>query len=159
MDTTSGAAIGIAPQSALGKGAAMQRRGTACQSALERHGRLDLSEADRALVLAVSAATIDRMLRDVRIAARGGRRRRAGFSSAVRREVPVRTFDDWSDPPAGFREADLVAHGGMSVTGSFIQTLTLVDVATGWTECFPLLVREGRWWYGRSSGRRACSPG
>jgi hypothetical protein len=31
----------------------------------------------------------------------------------------------------------------MSVTGSFIQTLTMVDVATGWTECFPLLVREG----------------
>ena len=111
--------------------------------ALERHGRLDLSEADRALVLAVSAATLDRMLSDVRIAARGGRRRRAGFSSAVRREVPVRTFEDWRDPPPGFCEADLVAHGGMSVTGSFIQTLTLVDVATGWTECLPLLVREG----------------
>lgn len=30
----------------------------------------------------------------------------------------------------------------MSVTGSFIQTLTMVDVTTGWTECFPLLVRE-----------------
>ena len=111
--------------------------------ALERHGRLALCAADRALVLTVSAATIDRMLRDVRIAARGGRRRRAGFSSAVRREVPVRTFDDWRDPPRASREADLVAHGGMSVTGSFIQTLTLVDLATGWTECLPLLVREG----------------
>jgi hypothetical protein len=111
--------------------------------ALERHGRLALSAADRELVLTVSAATIDRMLSEVRIAARGGRRRRAGFSSAVRRAVPVRTFDDWRDPPPGFCEADLVAHGGMSVTGSFIQTLTMVDVATGWTECFPLLVREG----------------
>jgi hypothetical protein len=111
--------------------------------ALERHGRLDLGEADRGRMLAVSAATIDRMLSEVRIAARGGRRRRAGFSSAVRREVPVRTFDDWRDPPPGFCEADLVAHGGMSVTGAFIQTLTLVDVATGWTECLPLLVREG----------------
>jgi hypothetical protein len=94
-------------------------------------------------VLGISAATIDRMLAEVRIAARGGRRRRAGFSSAVRREVPVRTFDDWNDPPPGFCEVDLVAHGGMSVTGAFIQTLTMVDVATGWTECFPLLVREG----------------
>ena len=27
--------------------------------------------------------------------------------------------------------------------GSFIQTLTMVDVATGWTECLPLLTRDG----------------
>jgi hypothetical protein len=111
--------------------------------ALERHGRLKLTEVDRALILRISAATIDRMLTEVRIAARGGRRRRSGFSSAVRRDVPVRTFNDWNDPPPGFCEVDLVAHGGMSVTGAFIQTLTMVDVATGWTECFPLLVREG----------------
>jgi hypothetical protein len=32
-------------------------------------------------------------------------------------------------------EVDMVAHGGTSVAGSFIQTLTMVDVATGWTEC------------------------
>lgn len=111
--------------------------------ALERHGRLRLGARDRALVEAVSAATIDRMLTEVRLAARGGRRQRAGFSSAVRREVPVRTFDGWNDPPPGFCEVDLVAHGGVSVAGPFIQTLTMVDVATGWTECFPLLVREG----------------
>ncbi|SCB55831.1 Integrase core domain-containing protein [Bradyrhizobium shewense] len=37
----------------------------------------------------------------------------------------------------------MVAHGSTSVAGSFIQTLTIVDVATGWTECLPLLTREG----------------
>ena len=37
----------------------------------------------------------------------------------------------------------MVAHGGTSVAGSFIQTLTMVDVATGWTECLPLVTREG----------------
>ena len=36
----------------------------------------------------------------------------------------------------------MVAHGGTNVAGSFIQTLTMVDVATGWTECLPLLTRE-----------------
>jgi hypothetical protein len=41
-------------------------------------------------------------------------------------------------------EADLVAHGGTSAGGSFVQTLTLTDVATGWTECAPLLFRERR---------------
>jgi hypothetical protein len=110
--------------------------------ALERHGRLKLTADERSLVLMASAATIDRLLSDVKIAAAGGRRRRAGFSSAVRRQVPVRTFGDWGNPLPGYCEVDLVAHAGTSASGAFIQTLTMVDVATGWTECFPLVVRE-----------------
>jgi hypothetical protein len=91
----------------------------------------------------MSAATIDRALRMVREHAGSGRsRRRAAPSSAVRRRVPVRTFSDWQNPPPGFVEADLVAHSGPSASGSFVQTLVLTDVATGWTECAPLLVRE-----------------
>jgi hypothetical protein len=111
--------------------------------ALEQHGRLKLGLADRDSVLAISAATIDRLLVDVKIAASGGRRRRAGFYSAIRREVPIRTFNDWNSPPPGFCEVDMVAHGGTSVAGSFIQTLTMVDIATGWTECLPLVTRDG----------------
>ena len=111
--------------------------------ALERHGRLQPTSEERGLLLSVSAATIDRMLVDVKIAAAGGRRRRGGFYSAIRREVPIRTFDDWGNPPPGFCEIDMVAHGGTSVAGSFIQTLTMVDIATGWTECLPLVARDG----------------
>jgi len=111
--------------------------------ALERHGRLQPTNEDRGLLLSVSAATIDRMLVDVKIAAAGGRRRRVGFYSAIRREVPIRTFNDWGNPPPGFCEIDMVAHGGTSVAGSFIQTLTMVDIATGWTECLPLVARDG----------------
>jgi hypothetical protein len=59
-------------------------------AALEQHGRLQLGQADRDRVLAISAATIDRLLIDVKVAASGGRRRRAGFYSAIRREVPIR---------------------------------------------------------------------
>ena len=109
---------------------------------LERHGRLKFGPAERGQVLAISAATIDRLLVETKIAAAGGKRRRVGFYSAVRREVPIRTFNDWNDPVPGFCEVDMVAHGGTSVAGSFIQTLTMVDVATGWTECMPLVTRE-----------------
>ena len=35
-----------------------------------------------------------------------------------------------------------MAHSGPSARGSFIQTLVLTDIATGWTECAPLIVRE-----------------
>ena len=111
--------------------------------ALEQHGRLKLGEGDRDLVLAISSASIDRLLGDVKVAASGGKRRRAGFYSAIRREVPIRTFNDWNSPPPGYCEVDMVAHGGTSVAGLFIQTLTMVDVATGWTECLPLVTRDG----------------
>jgi hypothetical protein len=39
-------------------------------------------------------------------------------------------------------EADLVAHSGPTAKGSYVQTLTLTHIATGWTECAPVLVRE-----------------
>jgi hypothetical protein len=110
--------------------------------ALERHGHLVLDEAVRGNLLAMSAATIDRLLSDVRERARGGRRRRQAASSAVRRQVRVRTFRDWGDPAPGWMEADFVAHCGGVAAGSFVHTLTLTDIASGWTECVPIVVRE-----------------
>lgn len=110
--------------------------------ALARHGRLDVGAELRDKLLTVSAATMDRLLSEVRVVARGGQRRRAGMSSAVRRSVPVRTFGDWDDPLPGFVEVDFVAHSGTSSSGSFVQTMVLTDIATGWTECVPVRSRD-----------------
>ena len=110
--------------------------------AMERHGHLQLGADIRAGLVAMSAATIDRSLRTVREQAGGRKRRKAATPSSVRRSIPVRTFSDWDDPPPGFVEADLVAHSGPVTRGSFIQTLVITDIATGWTECAPLLYRE-----------------
>jgi hypothetical protein len=110
--------------------------------AMERHGHLRLVPEVRAALLSISAATIDRALREIRVAAGGRSRRRTAPSAAIRRSVPIRTFTDWLDPSPGFFEADLVTHSGPRVSGSFICTLVLTDIATGWTECAPLLVRE-----------------
>ena len=116
--------------------------GEAVREAMERHGHLRLGPEIRAAVLAMSASTIDRSLREVREQAGGRKRRRAAAPSSVRKSIPVRTFSDWDDPPPGFVEADLVAHCGPVANGSFVQTLTVTDIATGWTECGPLLYRE-----------------
>ena len=113
-------------------------------AAMERHGHLQLVPEVRSSLLAMSATTIDRALRDIRRQAGTATRRRSAPSAAIRRSVPVRTFDDWGDPSPGFFEADLVAHSGPVTRGSFVQTLVLTDIATGWTECAPLLVREQR---------------
>src|SRR5262249_4982219 len=109
--------------------------------ALERHGHLRLDDEVRALVLSASASTIDRVLAGPRSSATGRKQRR--MKPSVRRSVPVRTFADWNEPPPGYMEIDLVAHCGESLTGSFAHTLTLTDIASGWTESIPLLVREG----------------
>ena len=108
--------------------------------AMERHDHLRLDPEVRRQLLAMSVATIDRALRDAK--AGSGRRHRGGPVSAVRRSIPVRTFSDWGDPPPGFCEVDLVWHSGPTAKGSFVQTLVVTDIATGWTECAPLLVRE-----------------
>jgi hypothetical protein len=111
--------------------------------ALERHGHWTPTERLREQLERISAATIDRLLRSVRAAAPGYTRRRPSATPALRRSVPVRTFADWNDPPPGYFEIDLVAHGGPTSAGSFVHTLTLTDIATGWTECVALAVREG----------------
>jgi len=112
--------------------------------AMERHGHLRLAPEVRISLLAMSAATIDRALRAVRQQSGWSTRRKALPSAAIRRAVPVRTFDGWDDPSPGFVEADLVSHSGPVAKGSFVQTLVLTDIASGWTECAPLLVREQR---------------
>ncbi|MBK6848911.1 MAG: hypothetical protein IPG96_15720 [Proteobacteria bacterium] len=58
--------------------------------ALQRHGHLLLDEAVRARVLAISAATIDRLLAPTRLAVRG--RQRASAKPAIGSKVPIRTF-------------------------------------------------------------------
>jgi hypothetical protein len=111
--------------------------------ALEKHGHLRLDDDVRAKLLAASSATIDRVLSDARAAAKGERRRRPRATPMVRKSIPVRTFSDWGSPPPGYVEADLVAHSGENGGGSFVHSLVLTDIATTWTECVPLVVREG----------------
>jgi hypothetical protein len=109
-------------------------------ASLERHGHLHLTEECRAQLLSMSAATADRLLRPARNQAPHGRSTtRPG--TLLKKQIPIRTFQDWNETKPGFFEADVVAHCGNSVEGAFLSTLTLTDVATGWTECLPLLHR------------------
>ena len=111
--------------------------------AMERHGHLDLDPVIKTKVLQVSAATIDRILANARLHIDGQRKRRKGVGSAIRRSIPVRTFADWRDPPPGFFEIDMVEHcGGPKTDGDYVHTLTLTDIASGWTECVAMRVRD-----------------
>jgi hypothetical protein len=107
---------------------------------LERHGHLHLTDSQRAQLLSLSPATADRLLHPYR------KQERRGISTTrsgtwLKKQIPIRTFQQWDEAQPGFMEADLVAHCGNRADGPFLYTLTLTDIATGWTECLPLLSR------------------
>jgi len=110
------------------------------QPALERHGHLKLDATIRSKIFEMSAATIDRLLRAPRNVTRSKKVRR--MVPEPRRRVPLRTFADWNEPLPGSMEMDTVAHCGEANRGSYISSLVLTDVASGWTEAAPLVVRE-----------------
>jgi hypothetical protein len=111
--------------------------------AMQRYGHLDLDQNVKDKVLAVSAATIDRLLADTRLQIGGQRKRRKGVGAAIRRSIPVRTFADWGDPPPGFFEMDMVEHyNGPKIDSDYLHTLVLTDIASGWTECFAMRHRS-----------------
>ncbi|MEM9864494.1 MAG: DDE-type integrase/transposase/recombinase [Myxococcota bacterium] len=110
---------------------------------MEHHEHLSVNPEVRGKLLAMSAATIDRVLAPTRRGACGnGRRKRRANRHALKRQIPVRTFADWGDAKPGFFEADFVVHAGGSMRGSPIHSFVLTDVCSGWTEMVPLIVRE-----------------
>ena len=84
----------------------------------------------------MSASTMDRLLRPYKT---GGLRQpwttRTSSGSQLKATIPIRTFGERGDPPPGFLEVDLVAHCGESTEGFYLNTLTGVDIATGWVHC------------------------
>jgi len=105
---------------------------------LERCGELQLDADTKALVLQMSPATVDRLLRRER---QGLRRRGLGTTkpgTLLKRQVPIRTFADWDETRPGFLEVDLVAHCGTTTAGEYLHTLVLTDIHTTWTECVAL---------------------
>jgi hypothetical protein len=103
-------------------------------SVLRRYGELDIDEDTARLLADMSAATIDRRLAPERkkYLARGRSRTKPG--TLLKSQIPVRTWADWDDAVPGFVEIDLVSHDGGHAVGEHVWTLTVTDIATGWTE-------------------------
>src|SRR6266496_2369609 len=125
--------------------------------ALERHGHLHLTDTCRSQLLSMSAATADRLLRGPRThGQRGLATTRAG--TLLKQQISIRTFEQWNQTQPGFLEADVVAHCGSQAEGSFLSTLTLTDIATGWTECLPLRSKNTEAVLSALQQARACFP-
>ena len=91
-----------------------------------------LTEETYSLLLRVSAATIDRLIKPVRL------RHPKGLGGTkpgrmLKNQIPIRT-NHWDITKPGFVEADTLAHCGNSLDGDFAWSLTLTDILLGWTE-------------------------
>lgn len=96
-----------------------------------KHGKLESELRER--LLAVSARTLDRLMKPVRQL--HGTRGRCGTrpGSLLRHQIPIKTEHSDVHKP-GVMEADTVAHCGNSLAGDFVWSLTLTDIFSGWTE-------------------------
>jgi hypothetical protein len=93
----------------------------------------DLDDVVRFRLYAISPATIDRLLKPLRIEypTKGMSGTKPG--RLLKTQIPIRT-DNWDVTQPGFIEADTVAHCGNTLEGNFVWSLTMTDILTAWTE-------------------------
>lgn len=100
---------------------------------LRAEGAISLSDEHAALLISMSAATIDRRLSGPRKVMEFKGRSHTKPGTLLKHQIPVRTWAEWDDVVPGFFEIDLVGHEGGVSSGEFCFTLTMTDIATGWT--------------------------
>jgi transposase InsO family protein len=105
-----------------------------------------ITEGMRKLLLEVSAAEVDILLRPARKALEiKGVSTTRTVQTPLRSQIPVRTHFDREEIKPGMWALDTVAHCGASASGQFCKTLTATDVYSGWIEERALLNAANCW--------------
>ncbi|MHB1737887.1 MAG: integrase catalytic domain-containing protein [Actinomycetes bacterium] len=118
---------------------------TVLVATLRRFAELDISDELAALLVAMSPATMDRRLAPDRAAMTLRGRSHTKPGSLLKDAIPIRTWAQWDDAVPGFVEIDLVGHEGGNVEGEHAYTLTVTDIATGWTENRSVQNKARKW--------------
>jgi len=110
------------------------------------------------LLVTMSAATMDRRLAPDRakMALRGRSHTKPG--SLLKSQIPIRTWAQWDDAVPGFVEIDLVGHEGGNAIGDHAYTLTVTDIASGWTENRSVRNKAEKWVFAALLEIRAVLP-
>jgi hypothetical protein len=93
----------------------------------------DLDDYEYQLLLAMSAATMDRLLRYYRVKLDLKRRSSTKPGNMLRDSIPI-AESQWDVQQPGFVEIDSVVHCGTSMAGDYACTINQVDLATGWSQ-------------------------
>jgi len=100
--------------------------------------RWPLTDEEEELLLAMSAATMDR-----RLAAHKAQLKHRIYGKTkpgrwLRQSIPIQT-ESWNVPEPGWTESDTVSHSGPSASGTFAYTFNQVDLFSGWVESVGML--------------------
>ncbi len=112
---------------------------------LRRFGELKISDDTELALIAMSPATMDRRLAPDRAKLQVRGRSHTKPGSLLKDSIPIRTWAQWDDAVPGFVEIDLVGHEGGNAIGDHCYTLTVTDIATGWTENRSVQNKAEKW--------------
>lgn len=104
-------------------------------SALIRHEKWRVTTYEKKLLLSISSATVNRLLKHERRKINLKSRARTKPGSLLKHQIPIRTFADWTEKKPGFLEIDTVHHCNEDNKGDYVHTFDTTDVFTGWNEC------------------------
>src|SRR5262249_20847967 len=82
----------------------------------------------------ISGRTIDRALEREKQVRQLRRNRNPSMHKLIYQKVPVKVAAEWDTNQVGNVQVDYVAHCGRSTGGSYLHTISAVDIATNWWE-------------------------
>jgi hypothetical protein len=103
--------------------------------AISRKRRFRMSAEVKQKLLAISRSTVERLLAGERKKHKLKGRSTAKKGTLLKNQIPVRVFWACDEKKPGFCETDTVSHdGGGEINPYYAWTVTITDVALGWTE-------------------------
>ena len=125
---------------------------------LRRFEELKIGDETERSLISMSAATMDRRLKADRAKMMLKGRSHTKPGSLLKDAIAIRTWAQWDDAVPGFVEIDLVGHEGGNAIGDHAYTLTVTDIATGWTENRSVRTRAQKWVFAALLEIRSCFP-
>ena len=109
---------------------------------LLRLGEVRCTEKVAGQLKEISASTIDRLLAREKRVRHLPRNRNPNMQRLIYQKVPLKVAADWDTSEIGNVQVDFVAHCGRSTGGSYIHTVSTVDIASNWWEGQAIAVRS-----------------
>lgn len=97
-----------------------------------------LSSEEERLLLAMSAATMDRRLGSYKTRLKRKVYGKTRPGRWLRQATPIQT-ESWNVPEPGWLESDTVSHSGPNAFGTFAYSFNQVDLFSGWVESVAIL--------------------
>lgn len=107
---------------------------------LRELGELKISDRTYEKLCRISSATIDRLLRPKKEEWKVTRRYKRKKAGLIAKKIPLK-LTDWDTQRIGYVEMDTVFHCGSSTAGEFINSLSTLEISTGWWEAEAIMGR------------------